>query len=93
MIERIIFCRETNTFTDILTDTTIKPLIETKLLWRNHLMIIIRSDIKEHVLSYINLKYGDDMVTSLVKDFTPIPYVDYVPKKDPKKFKKAADSE
>jgi hypothetical protein len=32
-------------------------------------------------MSYINLKFGDDMRTNIHPDFTPIPNKDYIIKK------------
>ena len=50
-------------------------------------MIGIPEDEKQ--FSYITLKYGDDIKPPDIKDFTPVPGVDYVPKKDKTKFKKS----
>lgn len=83
----ITFYRENNKFEDILKDVTVKPSIGTKIQWLQHLMLGIDESTKnDHILSYISLKYGDDIAKSTIKDFTPIPYVDYTPKKNPSKF-------
>ena len=74
-----IFKREFNLFDDIINDTTLKKIIRTKIKWKNHLLISIEGDDK--IESYINLKYGDSMISELVKDFSPIIGVDYMPKK------------
>jgi hypothetical protein len=75
------FHRESNNFDDILNDINIKKLIRTKLTWHNHMMIGIskyKKDV-EKIFSYITLKYGDEMRTSLTKDYSPIPNIDYIP--------------
>jgi hypothetical protein len=75
------FARESNKFDDILKDATIKKAIRTKILFRNHLIIGI--DLGQgQTESYITLKYGEDLINDLIKDFSPIPNVDYVPKRN-----------
>jgi len=74
------FQRELNNFDDILTDVAIKKHIKTKLKWKNHLMIGLDEKTGESVFGYIVLKYGEDIV-NLIKDFTPVPNVDYKPMK------------
>lgn len=76
------FYRSNNDFSDILTDTNIKKVIDTKITWWQHLMIGIEEKKNSGTFSYITLKYGDDMVQSLPKDYTPVPGIDYIPKKD-----------
>jgi hypothetical protein len=75
------FIRESNKFDDILKDATIRKAIRTKILFRNHLIIGIELD-KGQIESYITLKYGEDLNTELIKDFSPIPNIDYKPKRD-----------
>lgn len=75
----ITFYRESSNFEDILKDTTLKKLIYEKTKWYQHLTVGIKDD--EKIFSYITLKYGDDIRTNLVKDFSPIPNIDYTPKK------------
>lgn len=82
------FFREDNIFEDILKDAILKKLIHEKIKWYQHLMIGI-ADKDEGTLSYLTLKYGDDIITGFYKDFSPIAGVDYVPKKDKNKFKKS----
>jgi hypothetical protein len=82
------FYRENNDFTDILNDPILKKSIDTKLSWYQHLTIGV-NDGTEQTQSLITLKYGDEMVNDLIKDFSPKPGVDYVPKKDPSTFKKS----
>ena len=74
------FKRESNDFDDILKDTIIKKLFSMKLQWRNHLMVGISEAGNDGTFSYITLKYGDDMVTDIVPDRSPVMYVDYLPK-------------
>jgi len=75
----ITFFRESSNFEDILKDPNIKKLIYEKTKWFQHLTLGIKDD--EKIFSYITLKYGDDIRTNLVKDYSPIPYIDYTPKK------------
>jgi len=81
------FYRENNNFDDILSDTNIKKIMSTKLSWYQYLMIGI-DDGNERSLSYITLKYGDDMKPPDIRDFTPVPGIDYIPKKDKTKYSK-----
>jgi hypothetical protein len=81
------FYRENNDFKDILLDTNIKKVIDTKITWYQYLMIGIEENKNDRTFSYITLKYGDEMISQIVKDFSPIPGVDYVPKKDVSIFK------
>ena len=80
------FYRENNNFDDILNDTIVKKIIDEKLRWYQYL-IIGMNDKHEQSFSYITLKYGDEMKQELVKDFTPIPGVDYIPKRDANQYK------
>ena len=73
------FYRESNNFDDILKDS--KKYIKLKIKWSNYLMLGISEYKTDSVSSIIMLKYGDDMVTDLVKDFTPKPDIDYIPKR------------
>ena len=81
------FYRENNDFKDILLDTNIKKVIDTKITWYQYLMIGIEENKNDRTFSYITSKYGDEMISQIVKDFSPIPGVDYVPKKDVSIFK------
>lgn len=84
------FYREDNNFNDILNDPLVKKITDEKIRWYQHLIIGMQDNEKNNQsFSLITLKYGDDMKQDLVKDFTPIPGVDYIPKKDISKFKKA----
>jgi hypothetical protein len=50
-------------------------------------MIGIQEANNDGTFSYITLKYGDEMIDTVVKDHSPIPGIDYIPKKDISKFK------
>ena len=83
------FYRENNNFTDILSDPIIKKMIDTKISWYQYLTIGVQdTKANEQSFSLITLKYGDDMKQHDTKDFTPVPGVDYIPKRDISKFKK-----
>lgn len=82
------FFRENNNFDDIESDTIVKKFADLKIRWHQYFMIGIDKGVKdsEQYYSLLTLKYGEDMVGSLTKDFTPIAGVDYMPKKDKNKF-------
>ena len=84
------FYRENNNFDDILNDTIVKKIIDEKLRWYQYL-IIGMNEKHEQSFSYITLKYGDEMKQELVKDVTPIPGVDYIPKRDANQYKKTIE--
>lgn len=79
----ITFYRESNKFADILTDAVVKKSIRERVTWYQYLMIGIEDfDRKnEQVISYVTLKYGDDMRNEVVKDRSPVSGVDYMPKR------------
>ena len=81
------FYRNDNNFDDILSDPIVKKIADEKFRWYQYLVIGI-DEKKEQSFSYITLKYGDDMKPSLVKDFSPVAGVDYVPKRDATKYNK-----
>ena len=77
-----IFTRENNNFDDILKDLTLKKQYKTKIEYRENLILGFPEDDEfGKTLSYIMLKYGDDMKDfhSIVPDRTPIPNIDYAP--------------
>jgi hypothetical protein len=84
------FYRENNNFDDILNDQIIKKIIDEKMRWYQYL-IIGMNDKHEQTFSYITLKYGDEMKQELVKDFSPIPGIDYVPKRDASLYERAIE--
>ena len=75
------FYRENNNFDDIEKDNIVKKFAETKIKWYQHFMIGMKKDGNDQNFSMLTLKYGEDMVNNLTKDFTPIAGVDYIPKK------------
>jgi hypothetical protein len=83
------FYRENNNFDDILNDVAIKKIISTKILWYQYLMIGLDERTNEKNFSYITIKYGDDIKNPNIKDFTPVPGVDYIPKKDKNSYKRS----
>ena len=84
------FYRENNNFDDILNDQIIKKIIDEKMRWFQHL-IIGMNDKHEQTFSYITLKYGDEMKPTLVRDFSPVSGIDYVPKQDASKYIKSIE--
>jgi hypothetical protein len=77
ILKYITFFRESNEFSDILKDPTVKKSIDETITWNNHLLLGVVDDDK--LISYITLKYGDSIRTNLVKSYKPIPNVDYLP--------------
>ena len=82
------FFREDDKFDDITSDVILKKHVTEKIKWYQHLMIGI-SDKDPGTLSYLTLKYGDDIRTDYYKSFAPVAGVDYVPKKDKNLFTKS----
>jgi hypothetical protein len=80
------FYRENNNFSDILTDNNIKKVVDMKISWHRHLMIGLKETTNSGTFSYITLKYGDEMIPSITKDYSPVPGIDYTPKKDISQF-------
>jgi hypothetical protein len=78
------FYRENNNFDDIESDTIVKKFAATKIRWYQYFMIGINKDGNDQNFSMLTLKYSEDMVNNLTKDFTPVAGVDYTPNK-PKK--------
>jgi len=90
MMKHYTFYREDNNFNDILNDVSIKKLIDEKIRWYQWLTIgIADTEKNSQSFSLITLKYGDDMKQDFIRDFTPVPGLDYIPKKDASKFKKS----
>lgn len=73
------FRRESNNFDDILSDIVLKSSISTKIFWKDHLLIGLKYEVKDDVLSYAVIKYGNEMVNTVETDYSPIPYKDYMP--------------
>ena len=86
------FYRESNKFDDILNDAILKKSIDEIVTWYQHLVIgVHETDKTDQNSSYITLKYGDEMQNDLVKDRSPVPGIDYVPKRDASKYKKVIE--
>lgn len=85
----ITFYNEFDNFSEILNDADIKKHAKLKIKWSHYLMIGLSEQKSDSIISMITLKYGDSMVNNLTKDFTPIPKVDYMPKKDKTKYSKS----
>lgn len=78
----IYFYRQNNDFSDILSDPSIKPHIYTKITWHQYLLLGIYNEKKiDSIISYINLKFGDDIRNNIHPDFSPIPNKDYIIKR------------
>jgi hypothetical protein len=78
----LVFIREKNNFEDILKDISLKNKYKTKIEYDEHLILgFVEDDSFGKTLSYIMLKYGDDMkdFDNIVPDRSPIPNIDYVP--------------
>lgn len=86
----LMFTRENSKFDDILKDPSIKNSYKTKIEYSKNLILGFPEDKDfDKVLSYIMLKYGDDMQDfhNIVTDRTPIPNIDYVPVRRDRKTK------
>ncbi len=84
------FYRENNNFDDILNDSILKKSIDEVTTWYQHLMIgVYETEKNNQNNSYITLKYGDEMINDLIKDHSPVPGVDYIPKRDASKYTKS----
>ena len=80
----LVFTRESNNFEDIIKDPALKNKYKTKIEYSGNLVLgFSEEDGYGKILSYIMLKYGDDMKEfgSLVPDRSPKMYVDYSPKR------------
>lgn len=68
------FKRENNDFSDLLAEKFLqKKDIET-MFYYQHLIVV--ADFSDQELSYLTLKYGDEMINPII-DYKPIPNVDY----------------
>lgn len=84
-----MFERESNDFSDILSDPAVKPHITHKLLYDQHLMLGLEDNdfgSLDGVLTYVLLKYGDSHVDTNQKipDRSPVIFKDYFPKRKPR---------
>lgn len=78
-MKHLHFYRENNNFNDLLKDPTVRKVTRTRTTWWQYVSLGVEAS--EGILSYITLKYGDSMISSLTKDYSPIPKVDYTPVK------------
>lgn len=86
-----IFKKEDNDFSEMLKDKTLKPLLNLKIQFNQHLILGSYDDINEQLSSYITLKYGEMIVNKhdMFVDYSPEIHKDYIPdRKRPDKFKK-----
>jgi len=76
-----LFNRESNDFSDILKDKSIKSAIRHQFKFRHHLMLGLEDDDK--IGSYLTIKYGEDIIpfNNISPDRSPIMGKDYVPKR------------
>lgn len=81
----IVFHRETNKFDDIIKDPNLKNKFKTKIQYSDHLILGFTEETNgsSKILSYVMLKYGDDIrdFDRLTIDRSPIMDVDYIPKR------------
>lgn len=75
------FYRDSDNFDDIIKDIVIKNLIRTKIRVKNYLILELVDQSDSKIEGYITIKYGDSFTQLSDKDYTPIPNVDYVPKR------------
>lgn len=76
-MRQIYFYKENNDFSELLKDQILKKHIKEKTSWYQHLCIGI--DAKDEVYSYLTLKYGDNILSSVTKDYSPVMHIDYAP--------------
>jgi hypothetical protein len=74
------FKRESNDFTDILKDSSLKKEIDFQLSWNKHILLGFRDDVPQKTLGYIVIKYGDEITNPFEFNYLPIANVDYIPK-------------
>lgn len=86
-MRHFLFHRESNDFTDILSDGNIKKNIKTKIKFYEHLIIGIPKDKNtDKVISYIMIMFGESLIDfkHIIPDRTPVIYKDYMPKNNNK---------
>lgn len=82
-----IFKNENDDFRDLLADPVLKKEFNVRVRWKNHLLLGNRSIApNQNILSYVNLKFGESMVsvTKVIPDHGPVMFKDYHPGKLPK---------
>lgn len=77
----LLFKNIDNDFSDILTDVNVKPRIKTKMQFDQHLFLNLNFEDDNQFYSYILLKFGESLIKITEKDYTPIPKIDYYPRK------------
>lgn len=77
-MKTIYFRRESNNFEDILNDPSVKKKIIHRIKWTDHLLLSYNEKNQE-LTTYIMLKFGDDVITDLIPDFSPKMFIDYQP--------------
>jgi hypothetical protein len=76
------FYNTDNNFSELSDDRVIKTNF--KITWDQHMMLGFEDDVDEKMLGYIVIKYGEMMCDPINLDRTPIPGVDYFPKRKSK---------
>jgi hypothetical protein len=71
------FKRESNDFTDLLNDVSIKKDIDTQMSWYQHITLGFRDDVPQKTLGYLVIKYGDEITNPFEFDYSPVENVDY----------------
>lgn len=77
----LVFYRESNNFTDILSEPQVKKYCKRKIKWLHHLLLAFNEGQKnsEQTLAYLTIKFGDEIVNLVETDYSPITNVDYIP--------------
>lgn len=85
-MKHFVIIDENNNFDNFLQDKNVKKYISAKISWSSHLFVILKEKTPEDTISYILLKYGDNLknTDTLVTDRKPIMYVDYLPEEENK---------
>jgi len=67
----------------ILADPIIKKSVKHISQWPNNMLLSFKPDTTQNMNSYINLKYCDVLMPEdkVIRDFSPVPGVDYTPKR------------
>ena len=73
------FYDSNNDFTDLTKDRVVKAHF--KISWNNHTMLGFEDEADEKMLGYILIKYWEMIRNPFELDRTPIPNVDYIPKR------------
>jgi hypothetical protein len=81
MTKQYFFNSSTDDFTELLNDKTLKKFFGHKLKYNNHICIEFVNNFSDKEDGYLLLKYGD-MIVDPITDFSPIPNVDYIVKRN-----------